>query len=174
MCEYFTRHFVPRKHFIVKPQCAYDLITMLIAHQHSRTSFTKKEKHGFPSILTYSSFMTKLSISAFHTILESSSTPENKKKASRRPALFDQRLQWDTFCAKYAGRQDFERHLRMSDHLFAKLLGYVRDAPSGWFQDGSFERRCNRTRNKSLCLLALPRRWLILWYQIFYRQLKRL
>jgi hypothetical protein len=42
-------------------------------------------------------------------------------------ALFDQRLDWDVFCSKHAGRQDFKRHLRMSERSFNKLLGFIKD-----------------------------------------------
>jgi len=45
----------------------------------------------------------------------------------RRPSLFDQRLQWADFCARYGTRRDFQRHIRMSPASFKKLLSFIRD-----------------------------------------------
>ncbi len=72
----------------------------------------------------YSSFINTINVSA---LLFIEGTPK-RTKVSRRSSMFDQRLQWDTFCAKYAGRQDFQRHLRMSAESFAKLVSFVRHA----------------------------------------------
>jgi hypothetical protein len=51
---------------------------------------------------------------------------ENKQRRLfflfRSPSLFDQRLQWDIFCARYGHRADFKRHLRMTYESFNTLL----------------------------------------------------
>jgi hypothetical protein len=49
-----------------------------------------------------------------------------KKKGVRSPSMFDQRLQWEAFWTKHAGRPDLRQHLRMSDDSFLRLLSLVR------------------------------------------------
>jgi len=69
------------------------------------------------------SFIARRTATAF--LLE-----ENQRKKRigvRSPSMFDQRLQWEAFWTKHAGRPDLRRHLRMSDSSFLRLLSLFRD-----------------------------------------------
>ena len=50
-----------------------------------------------------------------------------RRKTRRSPSMFDQRLQWESFIMKHAGRQDLKRHLQMSHTSFNQLLSFLRD-----------------------------------------------
>ena len=113
--------------YVLQHRQASRCFTMISVQYDTRTSFKNKGENGLPLILTCASLMTKqLSMLAFH-LLESCTPATKQKKRKRRVALFEQRLEWDVFCSKYAGRQDFIRHLRMSERSFNKLLGFIMD-----------------------------------------------
>ncbi len=52
---------------------------------------------------------------------------KKKKKNVRSPSMVNQRLQWEAFWTRHAGRPDLKRHLRMSDESFLRLLSLVRE-----------------------------------------------
>ena len=69
------------------------------------------------------SFIARRTATAF--LLEENQ--RKKKIGVRSPSMFDQRLQWEAFWTKHAGRPDLRRHLRMSDSSFLRLLSLFRD-----------------------------------------------
>lgn len=92
---------------------------------HDEEDNHDSSKDGRMPLSVYSSFITKMIVTSFIFI---EGTPKlTTKVVSRRPAMFDQRLQWDNFYAKYAGRHDFQRHLRMPAESFSKLVSFVSD-----------------------------------------------
>jgi hypothetical protein len=65
----------------------------------------------------------------------------------RDPAIFAQRLNWETFCSNF-GFRDFKRHLRMPPEDFNLLLEYLQKPLS-----------CNH--KQSLCCGLSPILWLV-------------
>jgi hypothetical protein len=51
---------------------------------------------------------------------------KQKGKKKRGPSLFEQRLQWDSFVSKHAGRPDLHRHLRMTLQDFNLVLSVIK------------------------------------------------
>jgi DDE superfamily endonuclease len=77
----------------------------------------------------FASFVARLSTTTALLLEEEGQRRKNKKgrKKRRSPAMFDQRLQWEAFWTKHAGRPDLRRHLRMSADSFVRLLSFIRD-----------------------------------------------
>jgi hypothetical protein len=75
---------------------------------------------------TFESFVARIRAAA--SLLEedrqSRKTKRNKRR-ERSSSMFDQRLQWEAFWLKHAGRPDLRRHLRMSADSLLQLPSLV-------------------------------------------------
>jgi hypothetical protein len=77
---------------------------------------------------SFASFVARLTATTTALLLEEQGRLKKRGRKKRRsPAMFDQRLQWEAFWTKHAGRPDLRRHLRMSEDSFLRLLSFVRD-----------------------------------------------
>ena len=113
----------------VKPLYAYCIQSLTSFHRLkmkvSRRYASNKNARQHAS---FSSFVARLTATTTSLLLdEHGRTKKKRRKKRRSPAMFDQRLQWEAFLAKHAGRPDLKRHLRMSQDSFGRLLSFVCD-----------------------------------------------
>jgi hypothetical protein len=59
------------------------------------------------------------------TVLSSDIFSKGKGRP-RNASLFDQRLNWENFCAKHGSRAGFKRHIRMTEEAFNELLSCIK------------------------------------------------
>ena len=95
-----------------------------------------------------------------------------KRKKKRGPSLFEQRLQWDLFVSKHAGRPDLKRHLRMTLQDFNLLLSVIKKRLEVNLKMANKRGGANSPRTVPLRNFEVSCWWFLFRYPVFHRNLK--
>jgi hypothetical protein len=98
---------------------------------------------------------------------------KQKGKKKRGPSLFEQRLQWDSFVSKHAGRPDLHRHLRMTLQDFNLVLSVIKKRLEVNVRMAKKRGGAHSPRTVPLRNFEVSCWWFLFRHQVFHWNLKR-